>query len=96
MRPDWVTPCHDKLTEGWINHVFPVNKGNMERVDNQQWPRGLHVRTWVAGWRFVYNALVAKFREFISAGTMVRNSSLAALLYDVAANESRLVKANPW
>ena len=37
---------HDKVTEGWINHVYPVNKGQMKRVDNQrEWPGGLKVRS---------------------------------------------------
>jgi len=46
MRQDWVKPYHDKATEAWINHVYPVNKGNMKRVDNQrEWPRGLKVRS---------------------------------------------------
>jgi len=32
MRPDWVKLYHDKVTKGWINYVYPVNKGNMTRV----------------------------------------------------------------
>ena len=43
-RTDWVKPYHDKVTESWINHVYPVNKGNMKRVDNQ-WARGFKVRS---------------------------------------------------
>jgi len=23
MRPDWIKPYDDKVTEGWINHVYP-------------------------------------------------------------------------
>jgi len=43
---DWVKPYHDKVTEGWINHVYPVKKENMKMVDSQrERPRGLKVRS---------------------------------------------------
>jgi len=46
MLPDWVKPYHDKVTEGWINHMYPINKGNMKRVDNQrELSRGLKIRS---------------------------------------------------
>jgi len=38
-------PYHTKETEGWINHMFPVNKGNMKNFDNQKWPRGFKMRS---------------------------------------------------
>ena len=39
MRPDCAKPYHDKVTEGWMNHVYPADVGNMKRVDSQrEWP----------------------------------------------------------
>jgi len=52
MRPDWVKPYHDKLTEGWINHVYPVNKGTFGKEAWGQTKRGVYrdlPKPWLKG-----------------------------------------------
>jgi len=69
MRHDRVKPYHDKVTEGWTNHVYPVNKGNMKR-----WPRGLKVRNKGMIHVSVYEPRLVKPIEPRNIATKIKNT----------------------